>query len=199
MMKNTRSITVNKVQIIDINHFLKHGLIERGKVTYGQISWLDYNNVQFIAELTEETKELRLMYQDYSKDKRIEMDYTIEITSILSNLGKGEIWYFVCPEKGCLARILYKCNGSLYFKSRTAYSRRIYYPIQLSGKYEYHQLRYISIDEEINRLKKINTRKTYRGNETKINQRIKKLEIRREHHDNSRFNYLPRECKLNSV
>lgn len=36
-----------------------------------------------------------------------DINQTIDMASKESNLGKGEVWYFLCPETGLLARTLY--------------------------------------------------------------------------------------------
>jgi hypothetical protein len=56
--------------------------------------------------------------------------YDVRLVSIPSNLGKGEILYFVCP-KGIVEKKLY-CNG-VYFLHREAY-RYLYYESKLNLK-----------------------------------------------------------------
>lgn len=51
--------------------------------------------------------------------------YTIQLTTIKSNLGKGLIWYFVCPITNKRCRILYQLQGR--FLHREAFSNAMYY------------------------------------------------------------------------
>lgn len=51
-------------------------------------------------------------------------DYRIYFTKIKSNLGKGEILYFICPETGLRCRTLYSING--YFLHRKACTHGMY-------------------------------------------------------------------------
>lgn len=46
------------------------------------------------------------------------INYKVQIISKLSNLGKGRVWYFLCPNTGKLCRKLY---GGKYFLHREAY------------------------------------------------------------------------------
>jgi hypothetical protein len=52
------------------------------------------------------------------------MKYKVHLTSILSNLGKGKIWYFICPKTDKLCRKLYLNGG--YFVHRTAFNGLMY-------------------------------------------------------------------------
>ena len=65
-------------------------------------------------------KYIMLDYQTNGKPIR----YKVNIESIKSNLGKGEILYFVCPETNKLCRKLYLNSG--YFLHRTAFKDLIY-------------------------------------------------------------------------
>lgn len=64
------------------------------------------------------------------KDEPI--SYKVRIISKLSNLGKGLVWYFVCPNTGKLCRKLY---GSKYFLHRDAYTGIMYQKQIESKKY----------------------------------------------------------------
>ena len=48
----------------------------------------------------------------------------IELTTLPSNLGRGKIWYFVCPQTGKRARKLYNIGGK--FLHRTAFNGCMY-------------------------------------------------------------------------
>jgi hypothetical protein len=68
-----------------------------------------------------------------SKNPYIELDYKfrddprnykVDLVSVKSNLGKGVIWYFVCPETNKRCRVLYSIGG--YFLHREAFSGCMY-------------------------------------------------------------------------
>ena len=59
--------------------------------------------------------------------------YKINLAYKISNLGKGKIWYFVCPKTKKLCRKLYLNEG--YFLHRTAFSSLMYNKQIESKKY----------------------------------------------------------------
>lgn len=58
--------------------------------------------------------------------------YRINLESQTSNLGKGVVWYFTCPQTGKRCRKLHLVQG--YFFHRTAF-RGCFYEKQLESKY----------------------------------------------------------------
>ncbi|HEY5371019.1 MAG TPA: hypothetical protein VIJ75_18695 [Hanamia sp.] len=52
------------------------------------------------------------------------LNYKINLVSIPSNLGKGIVWYFICPNTGRKCRKLYLANE--YFVSRYAFINVMY-------------------------------------------------------------------------
>ena len=114
-------------------------------------------------------------------------DYKIEIASIPSNLGKGEILYFVCPTTGNYARILYKCYGSPIWKSRNAYSIRIYYRSQIHSKYDHYNNMYWDNEKDLERLSLEVKKSHYKGKLTRKLIRIQKLEDRKQMLDFKRW------------
>ncbi len=57
--------------------------------------------------------------------------YKVDLINLPSNLGKGKVWYFVCPSTGKHCRKLYLRNG--YFLHRTAHEN-LMYECQLESK-----------------------------------------------------------------
>jgi hypothetical protein len=45
------------------------------------------------------------------------INYTVLLVSIPSNLGKGVVWYFICPHTGKRCRKLYLLGGYFYHRS----------------------------------------------------------------------------------
>ncbi|MEQ9404802.1 MAG: hypothetical protein RIM99_14515 [Cyclobacteriaceae bacterium] len=58
-------------------------------------------------------------------------EYRVYFDSVLSNLGKGKIWYFICPKTSKRCRQLYFVNG--YFVHREAFSN-VFYTSQVRSK-----------------------------------------------------------------
>lgn len=51
-------------------------------------------------------------------------NYKIEMITVPSNLGRGVIWFFVCPQTGKRCRVLYSIGG--YFYHRSAFKGCMY-------------------------------------------------------------------------
>ncbi len=190
---STGAITTGEAQRIEISFLLKQGFISKGGIISGSLSWNNGSSIGIQSETTEGKQEIRLYYQNQKPTGEInDLDYRIQLSSIPSNLGRGLIWYFICPISGRKARILYKCYGSLYFKSRKAYQGRIYYSCQIASKNNLHNERYFSLEKEIGKLKPLIRKKQYQGKETRLQERIRKLEAEKEYHDYLRWNNLPK-------
>jgi len=99
--------------------------------------------------------------------------YKVYLTSTHSNLNKGEIWYFICPQTKKRCRKLYSIGG--YFLHREAFNGCMYETQTQSKKYR--QLdktlgAYFEIDNLYSELYKKNFKKTYAGKPTKKYLRI---------------------------
>jgi hypothetical protein len=102
--------------------------------------------------------------------------YKINIVSINSNLGKGKIYYFVCPHTQRLCRNLYSISG--YFYHRRAF-KGCMYECQIQSK-KYRSLNsqfgsYFKSDNIYEQLHKKNFKKTYAGKPTKRYLKLTKL------------------------
>ncbi|MBP7679055.1 MAG: hypothetical protein KA096_01365 [Bacteroidales bacterium] len=52
------------------------------------------------------------------------INYQVELTAIPSNLGKGVVWFFICPRTGIRCRKLHLVGG--YFYHRSAFKGCLY-------------------------------------------------------------------------
>lgn len=190
---STGAIATGEAQRIELSYLIKQGFISKEGIRAGSLSWNNGNSISFFSKLTEGEQYIRLTYcnQSHTGEKH-DLDYKIQLTSIPSNLGRGKILYFICPFTGRKARILYKCYGSLYFKSRRAYQSRIFYSSQISSKNNLHNERYFSLEREIEKLQPLISKKHYQGKVTKLQERIRRLESQKEYHDFVRWNFLPK-------
>lgn len=191
---STGAVTTGEAQRLEISYLFREGYISKGRFISGSLSWNNGNSIGIESELSKWKQEIRLKYQNHSYHSGAvnDLDYKIQLTSIPSNLGRGQIYYFICPITGRKARILYKCYGSLYFKSRKAYHGRIYYSSQIASKNNLHNERYFSLEKEIDKLKPHIRKRHYQGKETRLQGRIRKLEAEKEYHDFIRFHSLPK-------
>jgi hypothetical protein len=160
---STGAFTTGEVGRIELSYLLRQGLIKRGQSVYGSLSWTNGSSISFASSFTEGSRFIRLSYYNENSysGERTHHDYKIQLTTIPSNLGKGEIIYFVCPSTGRRARILYRCYGSKIWKCRTAHQNRIYYESQQCSKLDLHNIRYWTLEKELDRCYKKSKKKVY--------------------------------------
>ena len=108
---------------INITQLIKCGYIIPGHIIEGELVWSN-NQDQLDSILiyvnTIEEPYIELEYE-YDNETR---NYIIQLVSISSNLGLGEVWYFLCPETNKRCRKLYFING--YFHHREAFEGCMY-------------------------------------------------------------------------
>ena len=187
---STGAITTGEAVRLELSFLLKEGKIQKGCKIQGSLAWNNGSSISFESCYQEEEKYIRLYYTlTRPTGEEYKLDYKIQFTTIPSNLGRGEIIYFVCPISGRRARILYRAYGSHYFKSRLAYRKRIYYAYQKCQKNFYDTERYFKLEKQIEALPK-GRKSHYRGKDTRHQQRIRKLNERLDYHDTKRWQIL---------
>ncbi len=122
----------------------------------------------------------------------IEKNYQVFLSSMPSNLGKGKIYYFICPVNGSRCRKLYFCGESGIWQSRTAFKTRLYYPYQLSSKYNYNNDRFWSIERQLKDLYSRMVKSHYRGCITRLQLSIERMEEKRKLFDKLRWTKVPK-------
>lgn len=192
--QSTGAITTREITRIELSYLLRQGFIKKGQVISGILSWNNGSKIGIESFYNNEERCLKLSYCFTSNEtgEREDFEYSIQLTTIPSNLGRGEIVYFLCPITGRRARILYKCYGSKIWKSKGAYRHRIYYASQQCSKYDLHNIRYWALEKEIERCIGRSKKKHYQGNETRLRNRIKLLEEKKNYHDWARWAFLPK-------
>ena len=110
------------VKTIDISFLKKHGYLDKGQS--GTLRWSIDGRETGSASVISVVNHL---------EKRIILDYKVNgeprtkeyyLTYKTSNLGKGHIWYFVCPFTGKCCRKLYGVSG--WFGHREAFQGCMY-------------------------------------------------------------------------
>lgn len=129
-----------------------------------------------------QTGSISIKVNTHSEQPYIELDYKyrdeprnykVYLTSTPSNLNKGEIWYFICPQTKKRCRKLYLIGG--YFLHREAFKGCMYETQTQSKKYRELDKTlgaYFEIDNLYKELYKKNFKKTYAGKPTKKYLRI---------------------------
>jgi len=191
---STGSVTTSEAIRIELSYLLKHGYIKKGQIIYATLNWTNGSNISIQSNFTVDCPYIRLIYNNtnYCTGEVTEHDYKIYFTSIPSNLGKGEVVYFLCPDTFHMCRILYKCYGSPIWKSRYAYLHRIYYQSQISSKLHYYIDRYWETERQLEQLYSRVVKSHYKGRKSALQKRIERLEDKQEYYDHMRWRILPK-------
>jgi hypothetical protein len=179
---------------IELKHLLKAGYIRKGLTSLqGSLSWVNASGEQtgtigIQTAYTDQEKYIRLTYTvTTGEGEKIDQDYKIYLEEKPSNLGRGSVLYFLCPESFNYCRVLYLAYGAHRFKSRQAYRHRIYYPLQTSSKLDIYNDRFFSIEDKLEKLNQGRASYEYKGKTTRKRQRINRLEKQQEEADYLRF------------
>ena len=108
----------------------------------------------------------------------------VNATASPSNLGRGNVAMFVCPETGDECRYLYRAYHSRAFRSRKGYARRglrLYYPGQTGTAFQNTVMASDRLEAKLSRLEEMRYTETYKGRPTKRAERITKLSARLDH------------------
>lgn len=188
---STGAITTGQCLRLHVSSFVRE--IKQGRsLTNGSISWNTGASITVNLFLNDLSATANLQYgkKDHEGNQQ-QINYNIPIISTPSNLGKGRIYYFVCPFSGKRCKVLYMGYGSLYFKSREAYRHRIYYPSQLSSRLDKHNDKYWSLERKLEGLRGKHPKTHYRGKPTKARQRLERMQRKQEYHEEMRWMVLP--------
>ncbi len=115
LIEDCNTISISKLKQWN---YLTNG--ERSGVITWSVNGQKTSSISIEVVINEYEKYIILDYK--TNDKPI--NYRVNIESVQSNLGKGEILYFVCPETNKFCRKLYFNRG--YFLHRTAFKDLIY-------------------------------------------------------------------------
>ena len=144
----------------------------------GIINWKREKEITASISVKVDTMESSPFLELDYRYKNNPLNYRIQLVSIPSNLGKGIVWYFICPNTAKRCRKLYLANG--FFVSRFAFTHAMYEKQTHSHRSRNHNImlnKFCSIDKSIKQLDKPYFKKCYAGKETKQYIRILK-EIR---------------------
>lgn len=112
------------LKTISISFLKKQGYLKPNLLRSGTITWSINENItgriSIKVNTITETPYLELIYK-YNHES---INYRVQLISMPSNLGKGVVWYFVCPFTKLLCRKLYLANT--YFYHRTAFKGCMY-------------------------------------------------------------------------
>ncbi len=158
----------NEALQISISKLKEWKYLNPEQIKSGALTWSRNEN---------KTGSISIKVNTHSEQPYIELDYKyrdelrnykVRLVSILSNLGKGLIWYFLCPQTNKRCRKLYSIGG--YFLHREAFNGCMYETQTQSKKYR--QLdktlgAYFKTDDLYSQLYQKHFKKTYAGKPTK--------------------------------
>lgn len=107
----------DEVKTVSVSFLKKNGYLKPNQWQSGTITWSrngsKTGSISIRINTNTESPYLELDYK--SNDTPI--NYQVPLVSITSNIGKGVIWYFVCPHTRKRCRKLYLVGGYFYHRS----------------------------------------------------------------------------------
>ncbi|MBA4851525.1 hypothetical protein [Emticicia sp. BO119] len=162
------TILYDEVNTISISSLIKSGNLQPNKNTSGTIFWNRYaqkaSSVSFILNTYLNNPYLELNYLNNGKP----IHYRVKLIFLKSNIGRGIVWYFICPKTGKRCRKLYGINA--YFLHRSAFEGCMYKKQAQSKKdREFDKIFGDSFqaNQLLDQIYKKNLKKTYKGRPTK--------------------------------
>ena len=134
----------------------------------GSITWSRNGNKTGAIDITVNTNsDVPYLVLDY-RFKEKPMHYRVNLVSVPSNIGKGRVWYFLCPYTNKRCRNLYSIGGQ--FLHREAFEGCMYESQTQSKKYR--QLdktfgTYLKLDKLYEQLYSKHFKRSYAGKPTK--------------------------------
>ena len=165
----------NEALQIHISKLKGWGYLNPEQIKSGTLNWSRNGNP---------TGSISIQVNTHSEQPYVELDYKyrdeprkykVYLTSTPSNLNKGEIWYFICPQTKKRCRKLYSIGG--YFLHREAF-KGCFYETQTQSKKQRDLDKTLSrvfgSETYINEMEKKYFKKTYAGKPTQRYLRIQK-------------------------
>ena len=158
----------DELKTVSISFLTKHGYLKPNQWQSGTITWSRNGN---------KTGSISIRVSTLPGNPFLELDYLCNETPINykvclvsapSNLGKGVVWYFICPHTGKRCRKLYL--GDTYFYHRSAFRGCMYEKQTQSKKSRYLDKTvgvYFQSDQLFEQLYKKHFKKQYAGKPTK--------------------------------
>ena len=171
----------DEVKTVSISFLTKHNYLKPKQLKSGVVMWSS-NGIKTasIAIRVNTQAESPYVELDY-KCNQAPINYRVQLVSTTSNLGKGNVWYFVCPQTGKRCRKLYFADT--YFYHRSAFKGCMYEKQTKSKKKRYFDKTlglYFRADLLFEQLYKKHFKKLYAGKPTKkylkLTQQIQKSE-----------------------
>ena len=109
----------DEVKTLNLSFLKKHGYLKPNQWQTGVINWTRRGEIISSISVgvgTPRKPQSPYLEFDY-KYKGEKINYRVQLVKVQSNLGKGEIWYFLCPRTLKRCRKLYLIDGYLFHRS----------------------------------------------------------------------------------
>lgn len=156
----------DEVKSVSITNLKKWGYLRPNQRRSGTITWSRNGHVTSSIGIEVNTRFDEVIFSYNYGDKPVK--FTVELVSVPSNIGKGEVWYFLCPYIKKRCSVLYSvgelflhreaCTGYMYEKQTYSPNNRI--KVRLWEKL-------FNSDKLYEELHSKHFRKTYAGKPTK--------------------------------
>lgn len=119
----------DEVLQLNISKLKQWGYLQPGQFKSGTLTWSSTR----LGGIKEERGSISIRVNTDSPQPYVELDYKfrdeprkyrVMLASLPSNLGKGRVWYFLCPSTNKRCRKLYSIGG--YFLHREAFNGCMY-------------------------------------------------------------------------
>ncbi len=173
----TGAATVYSSPRLELSRLLKVGYFTKGAEVSGLWSWTNGDTVGIFTKRkgAEVYMELSYTWTHPHTGAAEDVRQRFDMVSKPSNLGRGEVLYFRCPQTGRACRMLYRAYSARTFRSRWGFSYRLYYPGQLCGKLDRWNTRYWDLERHMEGMERKRRPGTYRGKPTKRGKRREHL------------------------
>ena len=156
------------VKTVSISFLKKHNYLKPNHWQSGTVKWsINGDKTGSISIMVNTKSEQPYIELDY-KCNEVPINYKVQLVSTPSNLGKGVVWYFICPHTGRRCRKLYLADT--YFYHRSAF-RGCMYEKQTHSKRNRQLLKMLEASFETDKLHeqlyKKHFKKMYAGKPTK--------------------------------
>ncbi len=114
----------DRVKTINISFLKANGYLSLNHWKSGFIHWVNnQNRTGFVSIQVNTLSNKPFMSLKYNCNG-LPIEYNVQLISVKSNLGKGVVWFFICPKTAKRCRKLYLVDT--YFYHRTAFSGCMY-------------------------------------------------------------------------
>lgn len=169
----TNPTLFDNCKTLSISFLNKHGYLKPNLKQSGTVTWSSNGNKTASISISISTEpESPYLELDYQCNKT-PVNYRVQLVSIPSNLGKGVVWFFICPSSGKRCRKLYLADT--YFYHRSAFRGCMYEKQTQSKKWRQWDKTLgacLQSDHLFEQLNKKHFKKYYAGKPTKKHLRL---------------------------